>query len=108
MSFAAVATKLISKNGRPMALRTLTTSGTVYDPTVTAVDIAIVGVMTNYKLSDIRDTVQVGDKMVIVDSSVVPTPDMRLVDSGTEYEIIDVIEIKPGTESIMFKLQVRR
>jgi len=107
-SLAALAVRMIAANGREMVLREMVESGTAYNPTLTPVDTPVVGVVETYKLQEIGGLVQQGDKRVLLSAEVVPKPEMKLVDGSTEYEIIDVGEVKPGDVSILFALQIRR
>ena len=108
MSFTTLADKLITKNGREMVLRENVTSGSAYNPTITNVDHAVIGVATEYKLNQVSDIIQVGDKQILMTASAAPNTAMKLIDDGVTFEIVNVFEIKPGNGAIMYKVQVRR
>jgi len=106
---AATASRLIAKHGRSMQLRSIVTSGPVYNPTVTTSDKAIVGCMLLYSaIEQASSLIAVGDKKVLVDCTEEITTQHKLVDGSIVYEIKNVNEIKPGDVSIMYELQVSR
>jgi hypothetical protein len=105
----STATRLISRFGRDFTLRTLDKSGVSYNPVIVNSDVTIKGVFTKFKASEIDGTlVESGDKMIIVDSSVIPNVEQRIVDGSSEYSIVDVDEIKPGEIGMIYKIQARR
>lgn len=101
------ARRLIKENGRSMVIRTLVKSGPAHNPVITPSDESIIGVMTEFKNHERDDSVQRGDKKVIVASGFEINTTMRLVDDSLEYSIIDVLTIKPGTKVIIYILQAR-
>jgi len=108
MSFVTLAARLIDKNGRDMVLREMVSSGPSYNPTLTPVDHDVVGVVTEYKLSQLNDIIKVGDKQILMAASAAPNAAMKLIDDGIEFEIVNVFEIKPANNTIMHKVHVRR
>lgn len=105
----STATRLISKFGRDFTLRTLQKSGPSYNPVIVNSDVTVKGVFTKFKAGEIDGTlIQSSDKMVIIDSSVIPDVEQRIVDGSNEYSIVDVDEIKPGEIGMIYKVQARR
>lgn len=105
----STATRLISKFGRDFTLRTLIKSGPSYNPVIVNSDQTIKGVFTKFKAGEVDGTlIQSSDKMVIVDSAVIPSVDQRIADGSSEYSIVNVDEIKPGEVGMIYKVQARR
>jgi len=135
--FASLATRLIAKNGRPLELVTLHETGESWNPTITEQTALVVGVNTSFKMGEVDGTlVRATDKLFLIDAMVEVEPEMRLRDyklgAGTslkplgewrvgidpfgvavpevtpiDYSIVAVIEVKPGTRTIMYKVQAR-
>ena len=104
----STATRLISKYGRSMTLRSTTETGDPWNPTQTNSDTAITGTVVDYKSSEIDgDAIQTNDKRILIDSTAVPTLQDKVVDGSVEYSIIDIREIKPGSTVVLYDLQVR-
>ena len=106
---AQLATEMIGENGRSMLLRTFTQSGDPWSPSLTPVDIPIVGLQTGWTRSD-RDQflIEIGDIGILIDSSVEPSTAGRIVDDGVDYSIIDFATVAPGEQAIFYKVQARR
>jgi len=107
-SFVSLATRLIAKNGRQMQLVEIVNSGDVLDPSQQEMPHDIKGVQIAFKSSDIDgNLIKLGDLQILVDSLIEPRNDMRLRDGSTDYSIVDVKSVKPGTTSIIYKIQAR-
>ena len=108
-SMAQLATDLISEYGRPMILRKYTITGPDYAPIKTPIDSTVIGVFSSFNINDINGTlVRQDDKSILVDSAIIPDKADSVVDNGSVYEIVNIIEIKPGATGILYKLQVRK
>ncbi len=108
-NMAKLASEMITEYGRDMIMRTYTESGPSYSPVRTPVDVGLKGVFTKFKTSDVDGTlIKKEDKMVLIDSAVVPEKSASIIDGGNVYEIVDFDEIAPGTTSILYKLQARK
>jgi len=107
--FVRLAARLIKKRGRLVHLISKSSSGDEFNPDISDTKTEITAVNVEFKSSEIDGSlVRVGDKRFIIDSSVRPENDMRLLDSdGIEYSIINKSEIKPGNTTILYKVQVR-
>lgn len=83
-------------------------SGEPWDPVITDQAQRIVGVQTKFGANEIDgDLIKSTDKRILLDSSIKPDVSMRLRDEGVDYSIISVETIAPGTQVIIYKLQVR-
>lgn len=111
-SMAATATRLLTDNGQPVALRR--TVGATYDPVTgtysggSTQDLPMVGafvhISSQYKLAN---NVQVGDRMMWVDASQTPTVGDSLVVGTDVYKVISVDASNPAGTPVAYKLQVR-
>lgn len=114
----ALARRLIDKKGGPLTLRSfMATAGA--DPEKpwrpggnTAVDQTPRGVFLDYEEKYVDGTsILRGDQRVFLaaDGLTAPPEEEGLVIRGTQtWKIIKVKELKPGEQSIMFELQVRK
>jgi hypothetical protein len=97
----------IAEYGRSMTLRSKTSTGTAWDPTLTNSDQTIKGVVKDYSAFEIDGTlVMQGDKKIILGATYAPTTAMKIVD-GIEMSIVSVKEIKPGDTVLAYEVQVR-
>ncbi len=107
---AATATRLIALHGRPMQLLVSSGGNDPFSPVSTNSELDIMGLQTKFSTREIDgDLIQVRDKRILLDSTVVPTSDMRLRDKGIDYSIVKdgIEEIEPGLKSIIYKVQAR-
>lgn len=106
---AALATKLIAKNGSEMILRTETVStgwprtAVITDDTITAVRDG--NVTDDQIANDAR--IKAGDVNLLLDSPVAPTEAARVIDGSREYQIIAIGETRPGDVSILWEVIAR-
>ena len=133
--FAKLATKLINKHGRPLFLVKFTNSGSPSSPVRTEELMAVVGVQTRYKVTHGGDIAAANDKQFLIDAQIPITVDMRireysdlsagLIPLGewragidaygvaanerpiADYSIIETGLVKPGSTSIIYKVQAR-
>lgn len=106
--FAATATRLIARHGRTMQLLTETASGPDYNPTITTTSEDIKAVQTRFESSEVDgELVKSNDIALLVDSTVPISNEMRAQDGSTVYSVAPVLEVKPGTTSILYKLRAR-
>lgn len=105
---ANTAARLIKKNGRLVMLIDSQTTGPEFDPVTTETQTEIMAVESRFKQSEIDgELIQVNDKRFLVDSAVEPDNTMRLLDEGIAYSIKDVVRIKPGSITCLYKIQAR-
>ena len=95
--------------GREMTLRTETASGDAWNPTLTASDSTIVGVVTSFSKFEIANgLVDAQDKRILFAGNVPVTNAKRIIDGGVEYSIVAIDEVKPGPVTMIYKAQVRK
>lgn len=103
---AQTAINLIARFGKTVQLRTVTNSGSDFDPNLTNVDTPIKAVISDYKNYDIDGTLILAkDKKMITTSSV--TLSDNIVDGSTVYSVVSVNEIAPSTTVLVYKVQLR-
>jgi len=108
-NMANTAKVMIAKFGKTMVLRTVVRSGTEWSPTQTDTDTEITGVVTLYKTSEIDGTViKQNDKQVLLDSTVAPVKDGKIVDGSDVYQIVDFETLSPASTVVLYKVQVRK
>lgn len=107
---AAMATRLITKFGKPVTVRSWTgTSRDVETGSVTRapVDTVVNGVyvdITKYQATD--SLIERGDKMMFIDGPA--TTDDRIIDGSTEIGIVGVEKVDPGGVPVVWRVQVRK
>ena len=106
----ATAANLIARFGRSATLAKLTTaSGTAYDPgDPTEVEYAVTICEIGYKQSERDGTlVEQNDRRVMMDSTVAPTSQDRIIDGSDEFVVVSVEAVKPGPAAVMYTVQLR-
>jgi len=102
-------TSTLAEYGRSANLRTVTKSGTVYDPTLANADADITVVSGNYKQSLIDGTIiKQGDLQFFVQANAVIDTGNKIVDGTDVYNVMDVQLIKPGAVALLYILQCRK
>jgi hypothetical protein len=106
--FKALATKLISANGAPAQLISLTNSGSSFDPVQTETLADVMAFNSAISSEEIDGTIiQSDDLRFLIDSSVEPSVNQRFRYEGKDYEIKHVVRLKPADNTIMYKIRVR-
>ena len=82
------------------------------DPNDTVQDTPVPGVVVPISRSLVDgNSVQMGDETVLIAGlslgTTVPTTADKIVDEGTEKNVMDVILVRPGQTDFLWKLQVR-
>ncbi len=82
------------------------------DPNDTVQDTPVPGVVVPIARSLVDgNSVRTGDETVLIAGislgAIVPTVADKIVDEGTEKNIMDVIRVRPGKTDFLYKLQVR-
>lgn len=105
---AGIATEMIGENGRPATLVTIINGGDAWDPVQTSSDVDVTILQTAFNASDKNQwLIEAHDKAFLLDSSATPIVGSTLVDSETNYRIVNIATIAPGETTILHKLQVR-
>lgn len=106
--FAALATRLIAKNGRAVQLISYTNSGKNYDPVYVENPTNAMAVQTLFSASDADIwRIETHDKAFLLDAAINLSVGMRLRDNGMDYSIVDMQIIQPGETVCLYKVQVR-
>jgi len=108
-----VATKLMSKFGGDVTLRTVTPG--IYNPTTGTAseatsDVTIKGVLEDVNAREVGDLIQAGDRRLTIaaaDVSAVPTTADRVVISGVTYQVIRITTIEQDNQPITHELILR-
>jgi len=108
-----VATKLMSKFGGDVTLRTVTSG--VYNPTTGTAseatsDVTIKGVLEDVNAREVGDLIQAGDRRLTIaaaDVSAVPTTADRVVISSVTYQVIRITTIEQDNQPITYELILR-
>jgi hypothetical protein len=112
-SLRKTATKLMSKFGGDVTLRTVTSG--VYNPTTGTAseatsDATIKGVLEDVNAREVGDLIQAGDRRLTIaaaDVSAVPTTVDRVVISGVTYQVIRITTIEQDNQPITHELILR-
>lgn len=111
---AATALAQIADKGRNITLRRVTEGS--YNPATDTIPDASVAnetvkaLVRNFSQRELVEGLIIkGDKEVIVASSGLTIPEMNdIIVDNDQFRIVNVLEIKPGDTSMLYKLQVRR
>ena len=112
-SLRKTATKLMSKFGGDVTLRTVTPG--IYNPTtgtaseVTS-DVTIKGVLEDVNAREVNDLIQSGDRRLTIaaaDVSAAPTTADRLVIQGKVFQVVRIATIEQDNQPITYELILR-
>lgn len=112
-SLRKTATKLMSKFGGDVTLRTVTTG--IYNPTtgtaseVTS-DASIKGVLEDVNAREVGDLIQAGDRRLVIaaaDVTAAPTTADRIIISGVTYQVVRIATIEQDNLPITYELILR-
>lgn len=112
-SLRKTATKLMSKFGGDITLRTVTPG--VYNPvTGTASeatsDTSLKGVLQDVNAREVGDLIQAGDRRLTIaaaDVSAAPTTADRVIISGVTYQVVRIATIEQDNQPITYELILR-
>mgnify|MGYP000547244235 FL=1 len=112
-SLRKTATKLMSKFGGDVTLRTVTPG--IYNPTtgtaseVTA-DASIKGVLQDVSAREVNDLIQAGDRRLTIaaaDVNAAPATADRVIISGVTYQVVRIATIEQDNQPITYELILR-
>lgn len=112
-----LADRLITKNGMPITLRHRTlaaaASDTPWEPgAATVTDTTVDGVFLNYNRKDVDgDVIKQGDQYVYIAAknlSSVPSIDDLLIRDTEVWKIVNIEELRPNSQRILYTAQVRQ
>lgn len=102
-------TALINDRGRACKVRTVTNSGTSYDPTQVDTDVDAIATFTNFKASETDGSlIQADDKRVHLTATVAVTKQDKIVDGTVVYQIIMLREVMTGDDLFVYIAQCRK
>ena len=112
-SLRKTATKLMSKFGGDVTLRTVTTG--VYNPTAgtaseTTSDVTIKGVLEDVSAREVNDLIQAGDRRLTIaaaDVTASPTTADRIIISSVAYQVVRIATIEQDNQPITYELILR-
>ena len=108
---AATADKQIKDKGRDVTLRSVDEGS--YDPQADSftgqsnTDTIIKAVITNFQKDEVDgQLVLQGDKRALM--TTLPAINDKIIDGSTHYRVVSVEDIDPGTQAVLYKVQLRR
>ena len=112
-SLRKTATKLMSKFGGDVTLRTVTTG--IYNPTTGTAseatsDASIKGVLEDVNAREVGDLIQAGDRRLTIaaaDVNAAPTTADRIIISGVTYQVVRIATIEQDSLPITYELILR-
>ena len=112
-SLRKTATKLMSKFGGDITLRTVTPG--IYNPTTgtaseVAADVTIKGVLEDVSAREVNDLIQAGDRRLTIaaaDVTAAPTTADRIIISGVAYQVVRIATIEQDNQPITYELILR-
>lgn len=107
-SLQATANRLITQNGRAVAVRRTISAGPDWDPIQTTEDAPTSAVQTKFDRTDTEAgwLIESNDVAYLLPATSAPTTADRIVD-GLELRIVAVRQIRPGPLGMMWKVQAR-
>lgn len=107
-SFVASAIRLIAKHGRNITLTTTTNSGTDWNPTQSTSDATVKAVNVKITEKQIEAGLATAEsRAYLIDSQQTVSKGQSITDGDT-YNINRVEEIKPGNQSILYRVFVSK
>jgi len=105
-NLSATATRLVNRFGKTLKKRTITNSGTDFNPTQTAVDSDIDGVIASYGLNEIDGTLILTTDKKLLTTSLLELDD-KVVDNSIVYSIVSISQVQPADVNLLYKVQLR-
>ena len=107
-NFRDLATELINKNGLTCQLISITNSGDEWNPTLSESEVDVTAIQLSFNANDIDgELVKRDDKLFMIDSSVIPSLDMKFKHKNKSYEIKYIDTLEPADTAIRYKIQCR-
>lgn len=108
-SIAENITAMIKARGRACKVRTVTNSGTEFDPTQSNADADAFATFTNFKMSDVDGSlIQADDKRVHLSATVPVTKQNKIIDGTIVYQIEALREVMTGDDLFVYIAQCRK
>lgn len=100
---------LLARFGKTATLTGETLSGDAWDPTVSETDTEVTVVQTDFTQAERDGTiVQADDIMFLMEASVEPTTADTLTVDGTTYQVVNVMPLRPGSVTMLYRVQARK
>jgi hypothetical protein len=107
-SFVTRIAALIDREGRPVTVRAFVNSGSNFDPTRTPTDTPATAAVFDFEASEVDGSIiQANDKDINLSSTVPVDLQSVIIDNGIEYTLINVEEVGPGGDVLMYIAQGR-
>lgn len=100
---------LIDRLGRDVTYREYVDSGTDYQPTTTPVDVTVKAAIFSYNLTERdNDIIQHTDRKIAISSDgVTISKNGVIIDDGIEYRLVNLEQVGPKSEVLMYVAQGR-
>ena len=105
-NLANTATRLVNRFGKTIQKRTISNSGSDFNPTQVSVDADIDGVIVSYGLNEIDGTLILTTDKKLLTTSLLELDD-KVVDGSIVYSIISINQIQPADTNLLYKVQLR-
>lgn len=107
-SFKGNITSLVSRLGRSVTVRTFVNSGPAFDPVRTPTDAPATAAVFDFEASEVDGSIiQANDKEFVLSSTVAIDKQAVIIDGAIEYTLINVEEVGPGGDVLMYVAQGR-
>ncbi len=101
-------TSLVSRLGRAVTVRTFVNSGSDFDPTRTPTDTPATAAVFDFDASEVDGSIiQANDKEFVLSSTVAIDKQAVIIDNSIEYTLINIEEVGPGGDVLMYIAQGR-
>ena len=100
------ATRLINRFGKTLQKRTVTNSGTEWDPTQTVIDTPIDGVIGAYGIHEIDGTLIKSTDKKLLTTSLISLSD-KVVDDTLVYAVFSIDVVEPADTTLLYNVQLR-
>lgn len=106
LKMAQTAINLIARFGKTVQLRTVSNTGSDFNPILVPHDEPIKAVIIDYKNNEIDGTLIKAQDKKMLTASAVKLSD-NIVDDSTAYSVVSVNKIAPGATVLVYKVQLR-
>jgi len=101
------ATSLINRFGRDIIKKSVTNSGTSWNPTQSEVTSTITAVFTNFSKNEIDNVLILATDKKLLSYDEISMTDF-ILDDSIDYKVMNVDTIQTGDTKIIYKVQARR
>jgi hypothetical protein len=104
---AKTATRLINRFGKTLQKRTVTNSGSEWNPIQTIIDTPIDGVIGAYGIHEIDNTLIMSSDKKLLTTSLLELDDKVMDDNSVVYAIVSINQVQPADTTLLYKVQLR-